>query len=219
VLAAAAIVVATSLGALLLCSWRPVLGFWDALVEGGLVGVGVLLGGHQWFARRRDTVLALSSFAVSLLLFEACVRLFLDVQPRFSVSDDPSFLLANALLVNATTQGWDTGSNEVVCSAIYGPAYERKLNRASDAALTLPQRFAPRADKRRRVLHVGDSMVYGLGVPPSEALHHAAGATRAGYRAHQRGAAGHGAGLVLRRRPRLGAATDRPRRDVPLRGQ
>ena len=168
VLVAAAIVMATSLGALLLCSWRPVLGFWDALVEGGLVGVGVLLGGHQWFARRRDTVLVLISFAVSLLLFEAGVRRFLEVQPRFSVSDDPSLLLANALLVNATTQGWDTGSNEVVCSAIYGPAYERKLNRASDAALTLPQRFAPRADKRRRVLHVGDSMVYGLGVPPSE---------------------------------------------------
>src|SRR6186997_2653522 len=55
-------------GTVLLSCWRPIIGLWDAIVEGFLVGLGVLFAGHRWFPGWREGALAMASVAASLVL-------------------------------------------------------------------------------------------------------------------------------------------------------
>lgn len=143
---------------------KPIVGFWDCVFEGLLLGIGVLVGGHRWFEDWRQVGLTPMSIVLTMCLIEACARWWLPNPPAFPLQEGPHLFLADALLANRMIQGWDMGSNEVVCSAVYGDRYRRRLNTLADDNLTLPQNYSPRDGASRHVLHVGDSMVYGLGV-------------------------------------------------------
>lgn len=56
-------------------------------------------------------------------------------------------------------------SAELVCSIAYGSAYDGFIDVSREATIVFPERFTPRPGATRRVLHVGDSMVYGVGIP------------------------------------------------------
>lgn len=56
-------------------------------------------------------------------------------------------------------------TKEIVCSIVYGPAYAGVLDVSRERAVVFPDRVTPRAGATRRVLHIGDSMVFGANVP------------------------------------------------------
>jgi hypothetical protein len=56
-------------------------------------------------------------------------------------------------------------TREIVCSIAYGSAYTPLVETIADHTEVLPERFTPRSGASRRVLHVGDSMVFGANVP------------------------------------------------------
>jgi hypothetical protein len=153
---------------------KPIVGFWDCVFEGLLVGIGVLVGGHalvggdSWFESWRQLGLATVSTVLTLCLLEAYARWSLPPAPAFGIQGMPHLFLADALLANNAIQSWDIGANEVVCSAVYGDRYRRQLNTIRDVDLTLPQNFSPRSGASRHVMHLGDSMVYGVAGRPDQ---------------------------------------------------
>jgi hypothetical protein len=59
-------------------------------------------------------------------------------------------------------------TREIVCSIAYGSAYTPLVETIADHTEVLPEQFTPRSGVSRRVLHVGDSMVFGANVPRGE---------------------------------------------------
>jgi hypothetical protein len=55
-------------------------------------------------------------------------------------------------------------TKEIVCSIVYGSAYTGVIDVSRDRAEVFPDRVAPRPGALRRVLHIGDSMVFGANV-------------------------------------------------------
>ncbi len=143
----------------------PILGFWDALLEGVLVGVGVVSTAHRAFASRRNLFLAVSSLLVSLVVLEFASRLFLPPPPDFPRAEGAHFLLADAMRAGTQSHSWDLRSKEIVCSVVYGDQYPGILDISGDHDIVVPRTFIARADMARKVLHIGDSMTFGFGVP------------------------------------------------------
>jgi hypothetical protein len=54
---------------------------------------------------------------------------------------------------------------ELVCSIAYGSAYDGFIDVSREATIIFPERFTPRPGATRRVLHIGDSMVFGVDIP------------------------------------------------------
>ncbi len=148
--------------------WRPVIGLWDAVVEGALVGVGLTIAAHRALARRADVTLLLASVVAGLGLFEAASRLFLPPPPGFPIEGGPHLLLADAIRAGTRTHSWDLRSKELVCSIVYEDRYPGILDAAGEHDIPTPRTFVPRRDAARRVLHVGDSMTFGIGVDRGE---------------------------------------------------
>lgn len=162
-IAAMVVLIAPLPGALWLLRWQPVVGLWDAVFEAGLLGLGILYGSHRWFPGWRERALTgfalLTSFGMVEILYRAAAL----PTPRFpATSSGPNLLLADAMQANSAVQGWDIGSNEVVCSVAYGEQYVRTLVPNGLQVVALPHTYRP--TRPRRILHVGDSMVHGLGV-------------------------------------------------------
>jgi len=61
-------------------------------------------------------------------------------------------------------------TSELVCDIAYGAAYHGVLDINRAPRLEFPDRFTPRRDAARRVLHIGDSMVFGANVPREAAF-------------------------------------------------
>jgi len=55
-------------------------------------------------------------------------------------------------------------TNEIVCSIAYGPAYRGVIDVSRERDMVFPEPVTPRPNVSRRVLHVGDSMVFGANV-------------------------------------------------------
>ncbi|MBI3782470.1 MAG: hypothetical protein HY270_03615 [Deltaproteobacteria bacterium] len=144
----------------------PLIGLWDTAVESLLFALGVLLALHSALSERRNLALLSTSLLFSLLLLELATRLFLPPPPAFPVKSGPHLLLADALRVDLKTQPWDTRCKEVVCSVVYGDQYPGIFDPiASQREIVTPQNFVLRPDAQRRVLHIGDSMAFGFGLP------------------------------------------------------
>ena len=142
----------------------PVVGLWDAGFAGFLFGVGIVMGGHETFADpRRIRAIGLGTL-IGLLLLEGFVSSFLPPAPRFPSSAGVHLLLADSIRASAETQGWDMRSRELACTVVYGERYRGILDVSHETDVRFPAPYAARADARRRELHVGDSMVFGLGV-------------------------------------------------------
>ena len=172
----------------------PLVGLWDGVTEGFLCGAGILWAAHRFYADARDVLLTAGSVVAGLLLIEVGARVFLGAPPAYPVGDGPHFLLATMLrttgpdspmflrgavpyflernamqadLGGATMADRPPGAmltREIVCSIVYGPAYAGVLDVRRELAVVFPEHLAPRPDAPRRVLHVGDSMVFGANV-------------------------------------------------------
>ena len=146
----------------------PIVGLWDGMVEGLLLGVGVLLGAHRVGAGGGGRIgLAAAVAVVALAVLEIAVRLLLPPPPAFPIGQ-PHLLLADSIRAGGAWQGWDMRSREIACSVIYGDQYASMLDLSDQRDVQRPATHAPRADARRRVLHVGDSLAFGFGVDPSD---------------------------------------------------
>ena len=173
----------------------PIVGLWDAAMEGLLCGAGMLCTAHRFYADPRHVVLTAGSVLASLLLLEVGARLFLGPPPAYPVGDGPHFLLANVLKTTAPdSPTFHMGAvpaflernamrgdpeatamtdrppsamvtKEIVCSIAYGSAYSGVIDVSRERALVFPERVTARPGASRRVLHVGDSMVFGANVP------------------------------------------------------
>jgi len=167
--AAIGLVVAPAAAAVGLVMRFPIVGLWDAVLEGLFFGAGLLWAAHRALEKGRNVVLLASSSVVSLMLLELLCRLFLPPPPGFPSSAGPHLLLADALRGDLTRQPWDTLSKELVCSIVYGDQYPGilDLNNAQRDIVT-PRTFTPRSDAPRRVLHLGDSMAFGFGLARNE---------------------------------------------------
>ncbi len=106
--------------------------------------------------------------AVGLMLLEIGARLFLPPAPRFPTSAGVHFLLADAIRASRQHQGWDFRSRELACAIVYGEQYRGMLDARDETEVRFPDRYTARAGTPRRELHVGDSMVFGLGVARDE---------------------------------------------------
>ncbi len=134
---------------LLPMSWLFV-GFYDLVLYGILVAVGMVFSGHSLGAKTgwREVALLVGAVAVSLLLLESGVRLLLPPPPAFPPSQDASFWLVPMGTADASG---------TACKSIFPAQYPE-----------LVQARARFPERPRRVLHVGDSMVEGVGVPRAE---------------------------------------------------
>ncbi|MFI5365356.1 MAG: SGNH/GDSL hydrolase family protein [Candidatus Binatia bacterium] len=143
----------------------PVVGLWDAALEGLLVGTGVLWSAHRTLAEPSNVLVLVAASITGLLTLELLSRLFLPPAPGFPMNGGPHLLLADALRGDSTHQPWDTLSKDIVCSIVYGEQYPGifDLSRSSNDIVT-PHGFAPRPNASRRVLHLGDSMAFGFGL-------------------------------------------------------
>jgi hypothetical protein len=56
-------------------------------------------------------------------------------------------------------------TTELVCAIAYGSAYTGFVDVSRERMVLFPERFTPRPGAQRRVLHIGDSMVFGANVP------------------------------------------------------
>lgn len=55
-------------------------------------------------------------------------------------------------------------TREIVCSIVYGSAYPGLIDVKREASVVFPERFTPRSGTSPRVLHIGDSLVFGANV-------------------------------------------------------
>src|ERR1043166_1585720 len=83
ILAAVLALVLPVLVTLLLLPLKPIVGFWDAALEGLLAGVGVLYASHRWYAGWREIALTTGAVAVSLAVLELGARFLLPPAPGF----------------------------------------------------------------------------------------------------------------------------------------
>jgi len=140
-------------------------GLWDSAVEAVLFGIGVAWGAHRAVADGIPVLAFGTAFALTLL--ELLARLFLPPPPAFPVGAGVHLLLADALRIDAmTSHPWDTLSKDIVCAVTYGDEYRRIYDfPATERDIVTPETFTPRAGARRLVLHVGDSITFGVGLP------------------------------------------------------
>ena len=134
---------------LLPLEYLPV-GFYELAWLGFFVGVGLVLGGHRWgraLGLREGGVLAGGLF-VALALLEVGVRLVLPAPPAFPPPSQAAFRLS---VTGAAGVGGQA------CKGLFPGQFPEVVQERD--------RFPGRA---RRVLHVGDSMVEGVGVEPAE---------------------------------------------------
>jgi hypothetical protein len=126
---------------------RVGVGFWDLLLAGCLVGLGAVLGirGAAGRVRWREIALGAASIGLALVLLECAARWLLPPPPAFPPPEAASLWLPR-FYSPEDSETW---------AQLYPEQYP--------AAWARRQRI--RASARVRVLHVGDSMTYGAGVP------------------------------------------------------
>lgn len=77
--------------------WFPIVGLWDGLTEGLLLGVGILWAIHPAYADRRATLVSAGSVVVSLAFLEVASRLFFGPPPVYPTRSGPHLLLADTI--------------------------------------------------------------------------------------------------------------------------
>lgn len=162
--AAAACVVVPALAAVALGVRWPVVGIWDAALVGLTAGVGLVFAAHRALAGWQEKLVALAALVLCLLGLEAATRALLPRPPAFPVGATPHLGLADALRADARAAPSEARNKDIVCQVVYGDGYPGLYDGPGDPRLVLPARYRPRAGATRRVLHVGDSMVFGFGV-------------------------------------------------------
>ncbi len=144
------------------------IGMWDAWLIAIGLGAGMVLAAHRTFAQRRDVALLAGAVFVALLALEVGSRMLLPPPPAFPSKDEPHFLMfkrsARVGRLAQQERVWTShNSKEQICHAIYGDGWPEPPDNTVTA-----DTYVRRAGAHRRVLHLGDSMVYGSGVERDE---------------------------------------------------
>lgn len=144
------------------------IGMWDAWIMAICLGAGMVLAAHRTFAQGRDLALLAGAVFVSLAALEVGSRVALPPPPAFPTKSAPRFLMfdrsARVGRLAQQEHAWTSHAfKERICQAIYGEGWPEPPDRTVTA-----DTYVPRAGAHRRVLHLGDSMVFGSGVEPSE---------------------------------------------------
>ena len=196
VLAALGCVALPTILALALTLRWPLVGIWDALTESLLCGLALLATAHRRWQDPRAIALATLSGLLALAVLEVGARAALPQPPAYQTGQGPHLLLATALKVAAPDgDAFKAGqmppflvasalqargsepderpvsamaTREIVCSIAYGSAYHARFATREHYFDGYPSAFAPRTGATRRVLHIGDSMVYGTNVGRSQ---------------------------------------------------
>jgi lysophospholipase L1-like esterase len=166
---------AVACGAALVVVWENLtalrLGFWDALVAGMLLGVGLLAGMRGWRPRWESVALFCASIALSAAIGEVAIRIALPYAPSFPPPEAASVTLSRRRQLDLWTVD-HRGNISAVCRAVFGPSwpwtwtslpYDWWIRRVN-----FPDLWRRPPGTSRVVVHIGDSMVYGEGVGESD---------------------------------------------------
>jgi hypothetical protein len=161
----AAVVVPAAAGALATLGQMRV-GIYDLMLAGALLGLGFLAVAYRALAAEsaKKVVLACGSAAIALGMGEIVVRRLAPPPPSISAAQ------AHVLFVNpheadlAFTRFDRWGDDAPLTAALQAALYP------DAAARFYVERGAAAAAAAKRVLHLGDSMVFGLGVERAEAF-------------------------------------------------
>jgi hypothetical protein len=135
--------------------WSVAVGFWDVLLVGLCLGLGLFAGAHEAALRIRPLPFAASVLGTVVAL-ELVSRVLLPAPPAFPVPEQARLFLR----MDESASGWLKGAEwrEVACDALFKPGEAEKI-------FELPP-LDVRAE--RRLVHLGDSLVFGLGVDAEE---------------------------------------------------
>jgi hypothetical protein len=163
--AVAAVVVPTAAGALATLGQMRV-GIYDLMLAGALLGLGFLVVAYRALAGQNAKRLgfACGSLAIALLAGEVVVRRVAPPPPPINAEEAHRLFLDphEADLAFTRFDRWGDAAplNAALQAALYPDA----------GARFYAERGATAAAASRRVLHLGDSMVFGLGVERAEAF-------------------------------------------------
>jgi hypothetical protein len=149
-----AVIAACAVMGLVFDVYTQLLGAWDALLVGAMVGAGVAFGMRDAAADWTEIALSVASGAAALVLVEGASRLWLPPAPAFPSWAGPTLLLSDALRATRATGFSTTQAGITTCAAIYG-------GNNNGPPVTAPATWEPRAGAHQWILHLGDSMVYG----------------------------------------------------------
>lgn len=142
--------------AIALDAYVPVVGIWDVITVAGMLVAGLLAALHTAWSDPRNVGLSIVTVALACLLLEPLCRSLLPQAPAFPSQSAPTLFIGQALRASEAEQLSTTRSHEAACTALYNRAPSRW-----DPWFPRAQDFRPRDDVRLRVLHVGDSILFG----------------------------------------------------------
>jgi lysophospholipase L1-like esterase len=139
-------------------------GLWDALFGALSMGAAFLFVGHAAMAQRGVRLILIASCLISGALAEGAVRALFPTPPAVSPAAQQRFFLRPRLRDRGRATFAPNFGKEVVCAVVYDdwgfPEH--------DAQTLVPREFVPPPGHARRVLHLGDSMTWGAGVPSTD---------------------------------------------------
>ena len=139
-------------------------GLWDALLGALSMGAAFLFVGHAAMAQRGVRLTLIASCVVSAALAEGAVRVLLPKPPAVSPAADQRFFLRPRLRDRGRATFAPNFGKEFVCAVVYDdwgfPEH--------DPQTLVPREFVAPPGHARRVLHIGDSMIWGAGVQPTD---------------------------------------------------
>ena len=141
--------------------WAPIMGLWDVWQVAGMFALGGLFTQHAWFAPRFSVPVFVGTTAVSLALVEVVVRAAVGPAPAVDRRSPPALWLPQTIEEMPDLQLTQWSEREQVCKMLY-PDFVGLLDLDRlHTEVVLPAKFTPKPVPRH-VLHVGDSMVYGM---------------------------------------------------------
>jgi hypothetical protein len=154
---ATAAIVIPAVCAVWLDAYWELIGVWDALCVSMAASAGLLLAVHRACADWRNVLVMVGACVVGLIALELASRAFLPPPPAFPTSQGPTLFLSDMMRFTPARAFSTTAAGILTCYALYGG--DSPTSGGWDSAY--PATWRPRADARARVLHLGDSMVYG----------------------------------------------------------
>ncbi len=133
-------------------------GLWDLLAVALLATAGWLLGAHVLATRRAPLLLAGMTTLLGLLALEAVARWILPMPPAFPPPEEASLLIP-VLEARQAEGRLHAQSAQAACGLLLPQP---------GATDPLPARLAAPEGTHQRVLHLGDSLAFGSGVPTAQ---------------------------------------------------
>lgn len=151
-------------------AWFPLVGLWDVWQTALLFGLAGLMVDHAWFAPRFSVPVFAGTLLLGMAGLEVVARTSFGHPPAVDRQRAPSLWLPKALEEMPDLQVTQWSEREQVCRIVFGNDFEGMLDLdLLKTEVTLPATFRPRPVPRH-TLHIGDSMVYGMGLERTQTV-------------------------------------------------